>query len=100
MDLTRYSTLEDIRGSSSVWEQVRGLIKIGAMPPPDSDPLPTEDERKIASQWIDDALHYVDCSECYAPAPITVRRLNAVEYDHTIRDLFGVDLQPRAPSGS
>ncbi len=99
VDLTRYSTLEDIRGSSSVWEQVRGLIKIGAMPPPDSDPLPTEDERKIASQWIDDALHYVDCSECYAPAPITVRRLNAVEYDHTIRDLFGVDLQPSRAIG-
>jgi hypothetical protein len=99
VDLERFNTLDLIRGSSSVWQQVRGLIKIGAMPPPESSELPTDDERLQASQWIDDVLNYVDCNECYAPAPVTVRRLNAVEYDHTVRDLFGVDLKPSKAVG-
>ncbi len=99
VDLARYDSLDQLRESSSVWEQVKGLIKLGAMPPPDHTDLPNDEERALATRFIEDALHYVDCSDCYAPAPITVRRLNAVEYDHAVRDLFGIDISPSRAIG-
>ncbi len=93
VDLTIYKSIEAIRESQSVWEQIRGLVRIGAMPPPDSGYAPEEAAREEIAGWVFDALHYVDCSECKSPAPVTVRRLNSVEYDHAIRDLFGVDFE-------
>ena len=35
-----------------------------------------------------------------APGRVTTRRLNATEYDNTVRDLLGVDLQLSARSSS
>lgn len=99
VDLTRFDSLESIRNSKSVWEQVRGLVKIGAMPPPDHDTQPNDSERGKIATWIFDTLNYTDCSQPYSPAPITVRRLNAVEYNHAIRDLIGVDLNPAQEIG-
>jgi hypothetical protein len=99
VDLTRFESLQNVRDSVSVWEQVRGLVRIGAMPPPDSSSLPTDAERNQVAAWIHDTLHYVDCNEPYAPPPITVRRLNSIEYDHAIRDITGVDLQPSREIG-
>ena len=94
VDLTAYTSLEQIRGSESVWEQIRGLVRIGAMPPPEQGYDPSQEDRDAIAVWVQNALHYVDCSECQTPPPITIARLNAVQYDNTIRDLFGVDLKP------
>ena len=61
--------------------------------PPDDAEQPTDEERELIAQWIlDDALK-VDCVGPERPGRVTIRRLNRHEYDNTIRDLFGVDLQ-------
>ncbi len=99
VDLTIYESIDAIRNSSSVWNQVRGLIKIGAMPPPEEAEMPDDATREKLSGWIDQALHYVDCEQCSAPAIVTVRRLNAVEYDHAVADLFSTDLRPSQAIG-
>jgi hypothetical protein len=60
---------------------------------PDDVEQPSDEERELIAQWIlDDALK-VDCAGPERPGRVTIRRLNRHEYDNTIRDLFGVDLQ-------
>ena len=94
VDLSLHKSLDQVRENASQWEQVRGLVRIGAMPPPEANPQPTEAERKKLSQWTFQALHAFDCSEPNPPAPITVRRLNSAEYDNSVRDLFGLEIAP------
>ncbi len=98
-DIAMYRQLSKIRESDSQWQQIRGLVRIGAMPPPDHSEQPTEKERQLVSDWIDRALTEVDCNEPNPLPPVTVRRLNRFEYDNTLRDLFGVELSPASVVG-
>jgi Protein of unknown function (DUF1592)/Protein of unknown function (DUF1588)/Protein of unknown function (DUF1587)/Protein of unknown function (DUF1585)/Protein of unknown function (DUF1595)/Planctomycete cytochrome C len=98
-DIATFRHLSKIRESESQWQQIRGLVRIGAMPPPDHSVQPTEKERQLVSNWIERALTEIDCNEPNPLPPVTVRRLNRSEYDNTIRDLFGVDLSPASVVG-
>ena len=74
------------------WRRILRQVQGRAMPPDDAE-QPTDEERELIAQWIlDDALK-VDCAGPERPGRVTIRRLNRHEYDNTIRDLFGVDLQ-------
>ena len=73
------------------WNQVRGLIEIGAMPPPDFGDLPSMETREEIAAWIDRRINTVDCNIVTDPGRVTMRRLNNKEYDNTVRDLFGVE---------
>lgn len=91
--LDDYTNLDKIRSHESTWEQIRGVIRAEAMPPPESSSMPSAERTQLAD-WIDRALHDVDCN-CRPTIPeVTVRRLNQYEYDNTIRDLFGIDARP------
>jgi hypothetical protein len=88
-----YTTIDKIREHTSTWEQIRGVVRAEAMPPPDSSNM-TAEERKKLSDRIQSILHEVDC-ECEFPTPtVTIRRLNQKEYDNTIQDLFSIDTYP------
>lgn len=99
VDLASYTDLESVRRVPSLWEQIRGVIRLGAMPPKDHDVQPTDEQRQQLAEWIHRALNEVDCTQPRPATPITVRRLNRVEYDQTIRDLFGVDITPSKEIG-
>jgi hypothetical protein len=99
VDLSAFKSLDSVRRNPSQWDQIRGVVRIGAMPPADSTIQPTEDEREQISQWTYRALHAFDCSEPNPPAPVTVRRLNSAEYDNTIRDLFHLEISPSKTIG-
>lgn len=99
VDLAKFTSLEAIRSNPSLFEQVRSLIRVGAMPPKSFDEQPIAQERDRVSNWLYMALNAVDCGIPFAPPPVTVRRLNRQEYDNTIRDLFGVDLYPSREVG-
>lgn len=91
VNLGDYETLEKIRAHESTWEQIRGVVRAEAMPPPESSTM-TIEERQLITRWIERALHEVDC-ECRPELPkVTIRRLNQFEYDNTIADLFGREL--------
>ncbi len=93
-----YDSLDKMRAHESTWEQIRGVIRAEAMPPPESSEISPE-ERSIITQWIERTLHEVDCG-CRPPVPpVTLRRLNQAEYDNTIRDLVGLDLKPSKAIG-
>ncbi len=90
------SLLENLNGSeaaSASMQRVLEMVRFGAMPPDDAD-LPTDTERKELVNAIDGALYSVVCDMRPRPGKVTARRLNRAEYNHTIRDLFAMDLRP------
>ena len=83
------------------WEDVLEALKLGEMPP-EGEPQPGAAERQTVTDWINHGLRtYVEKASQEAPAA-TVRRLTNFEYENTMRDLLGVDLNliqdlPRDP---
>jgi hypothetical protein len=72
----------------ATWHKVRDRIQARTMPPA---PLPglSEADRTSLTTWIDST--YPTQS---GPGRVTVRRLNRLEYNNTIRDLLGVTTRP------
>lgn len=68
----------------------RELVATGEMPP-DREPAPTEHQRLVIQQWLDDALAYYPSDGVADPGWFTIHRLNRAEYRLTMRDLLGVD---------
>src|SRR5262249_51661022 len=76
-----------------IWQKVSDMLRSGEMPP-DKKPRPTAEEHDAILHWIDQDVFKVDCNLPVDPGKITLRRLNKSEYNNTIRDLFGIDIQP------
>lgn len=89
----RYASVAALKNDRQIWTKVIKLIKLGAMPPAESD-QPSEEERGQAVGWLEHQLFYVDCSVDQNPGRVTVRRLNKAEYNNTVKDLLGVDFNP------
>jgi hypothetical protein len=77
----------------AVWEKIATRLRDGEMPPEDA-PQPAAAERGQIISWIDGKLAPHDAGGTRDPGRVTMRRLNRVEYDNTIRDLVGVDFHP------
>ena len=99
IDFKSYDSHERLASERPRWNQVRGMIEIGAMPPPDYEPLPSMEEREKIAQWIDRKVNTVDCGLIHDPGRVTMRRLNNVEYDNVLRDLLAIDFSPSALIG-
>jgi hypothetical protein len=93
VDLSLLENLDGTDSASASMQRVLEMVRFGAMPPDDAD-LPSEGERKELVSAIDNALFSVVCDMRPRPGKVTARRLNRAEYNHTVRDLFGMDLQP------
>ncbi len=92
-ELTLHTLDGDLASGRGIerWEDVLDALKFGEMPPED-EPQPDEAERKLITDWIDNGLRtYVEKASKQAPAT-TTRRLTNFEYENTMRDLLGVDL--------
>lgn len=73
------------------WAKVLEQLRTGAMPPKDSD-QPSEAERHTIEQWIDTRLVDAARERHRTQGRVVLRRLNRVEYENTLRDLLGVDV--------
>ncbi|WP_171184663.1 DUF1592 domain-containing protein [Alienimonas chondri] len=91
INLGTVNSADDLRAERDKWERILAIVRVGAMPPSEMD-QPTAEERAAAVDWIDRALHEVNCEIVNDPGRVTVRRLNRSEYDNTVRDLLGVEL--------
>jgi mono/diheme cytochrome c family protein len=78
--------------SREVWDRVLKNVRAGDMPPA-KKPRPTAAEVDTLAAWVEATFARVDCGKIDPGRP-TIRRLNRVEYNNTIRDLTGVDFQP------
>jgi hypothetical protein len=92
LEIDQLSLVPD-RKTRLSWVKVRDNLESTLMPPDDAE-QPTEAERKRLVAWLSAKPLHLDCSTPAWPGRVTVRRLNRVEYNNTIRDLCGVDIQP------
>ena len=77
------------------WKTILNTVEQHEMPP-DDEPQPTDEERRIFLESARAVFAESDRTAKPDPGRVTLRRLNRVEYNNTIRDLTGVDFQPAA----
>ena len=76
---------------SELWFAVLKNVRAGLMPP-EGEARPSDEERRALEVWIKREAFGLDPADP-DPGRVTVRRLNRVEYQNTIRDLIGVDFK-------
>ncbi len=93
--LDKYKTNEDVLRDRRRWEEgVAAMLAKGEMPPREADERPTPDQVDAALKSIRGVLDSLDCDAGVNVGRVTLRRLNRLEYNNTIRDLLGVDFKP------
>ncbi|HEV3438507.1 MAG TPA: DUF1592 domain-containing protein [Gemmata sp.] len=93
MTLEGYQSEAHARKDRKNWATVQHVLAAGEMPPK-KKAQPTKEEREFVIAWIETALTKIDCTGPKDPGRVTIRRLNRAEYNNTIRDLCGVDINP------
>jgi mono/diheme cytochrome c family protein len=87
--LDAFNTSTNFADGRDVWWRVLKNLRAGLMPPP-KKPRPTGEQKEMIAQWIKSAVFEADPLNT-DPGRVTMRRLNRVEYQDTIRDLVGVE---------
>lgn len=84
-----FKTDQAMLDDHELWLHVLKNLRAGLMPPlKKSQPTPAEKER--IELWIKRAVFAAD-PQNPDPGRVTIRRLNRIEYQNTIRDLLGVE---------
>jgi hypothetical protein len=76
--------------NGKIWDKVSRNLEGGIMPPK-SRPQPSAADKAAVIGWIDATVNQTGCIIEKDPGRVTMRRLNKVEYNNTIRDLLGVE---------
>src|SRR5207253_4094999 len=76
------------------WLAVLKRIHAGEMPPK-SKPRPSEKEVQALTAWIRSKAEAAEAARRAVQGRVVLRRLNRVEYENTVRDLLGVDIELR-----
>ncbi len=95
LNLAAYESLAQLAANRSTWEKLLQYVREGVMPPAEAEP-PAAAERQQFVEHLNEILFGVDCNLPRQPGRVTLRRLNRVEYNNTIRDLVGIDFAPAA----
>ena len=91
IDLTGFGERPDSLVARKRWNKLVEQLESQEMPP--EEPLPTEDERRRLIAWAKSAVE-IDWSKVRDPGHVTIPRLTREEYNHTLRDLLGLDTRP------
>jgi hypothetical protein len=79
------------QASRERWRSVLKRVTAGEMPPK-SKPRPPAQEVRALSDWITGKVQAAEAAR-RAQGRVVLRRLNRVEYENTVRDLLGVDIE-------
>jgi hypothetical protein len=94
LDLARFKTIEAIQKEPTLWRKVMTRITEKTMPPQGA-PQPGDEERSLLSTWIGHTLDSTPESLLPKnPGRVLIHRLSRLEYNNTVRDLFGVTIKP------
>lgn len=91
---------------AETWHDALNQLNLGEMPPPKS-PQPSVAERRVMVDWMTKSLREAARAKRFADGRVLMRRLTRYEYQNTMRDLLGVDLdfakelppEPASPEG-
>ena len=75
------------------WALILGRLKAGEMPP-EAVPQPPAETRQKVIDWIEAVRMEEARRNAGDPGPVVLRRLNNAEYNYTVSDLTGVELNP------
>jgi len=92
-DMRPYSTIDAVIADLGHWHQMSERLGAGQMPPARM-PQPSPELRGRVIDWIQAVAMREARRHAGDPGPVLPRRLSNAEYNNTIRDLTGVDLQP------
>lgn len=92
-DLSSYTSLQAVSADFSRWSTVMDRLRAKEMPPKPM-PQPPDEARQQVIRWIQDVRAEEIQRFAGDPGPVLARRLSNAEYDYTIRDLTGQNLQP------
>lgn len=93
LSLERLRDSWDVQRDYELGQRMLRMLAERQMPPED-EPQPPENEIKLAVGVLEAELAKFDCRGQRHPGRVTIRRLNRVEYNNTVRDLVGLDFQP------
>jgi hypothetical protein len=89
IDLEEMITPAGLQQQQREWEKAWKIVRHEFMPPIGADKPPPAD-RKAITDWIAKKVFAVDFAKP-DPGRVTIRRLNRVEYENSVQDLFGYD---------
>lgn len=99
LNLSAFDTAASLTNNRATLKRILERLSAGEMPPPEVIP-PKPAEIVAVTQWLAHQLGATPATTKNSPGGetadttsgrVTVRRLNRVEYDNTVRDLLGVD---------
>ncbi|MDB2673446.1 DUF1592 domain-containing protein [Akkermansiaceae bacterium] len=90
LDTLPSNLLKD-RIAAETWHDVRDVLNLSEMPPEEEEPLPPE-ELKILTFWITQEIDAVLAAQKNTDGRVILRRLNRTEYQNTMRDLLGIEM--------
>jgi hypothetical protein len=96
LNLEGFKTAASLTSDRKTMKLIFDKLNAGLMPPPKM-PRPKPEDVAAVTSWLERQLKAAPEKETAPPSEnnsnrATVRRLNRVEYDNTVRDLLGVDL--------
>ncbi len=88
LDLSAFTSESRIMAERPLWNKVHDAIRDAEMPPQGKPQFASEDRLKII-HWIMEILKRPDENGLINPGHVALRRLNFIEYNNTVQDLFG-----------
>jgi hypothetical protein len=79
------------RAAAETWHDALNMLNRGEMPPEEEEP-PSSVERKVLTTWIDQNLAEAIKEMQGGSDALVMRRLNRTEYQHTMTDLLGFEM--------
>ena len=79
-------------GELDRWEDILDVLEYEEMPP-EEEKQPSDAEREAVKQWIDRGMRDHVAQASNAKSTPLARRLTNFEYQNTMRDLLGIDLE-------
>lgn len=93
LDLSGFTSERAVMKDRAIWRSVHEKIESHQMPPPKKKSQPTADERQKVLEWIMDiAARPAPELGARDPGKPVLRRLTRLEYNNTVRDLFGLEM--------
>jgi mono/diheme cytochrome c family protein len=91
VSLERLTSGASVADTYQIWERVIQALDQKRMPPKGL-PQPSDEQREHAVAWVHSQLDGYVKAHAGDPGRVTVRRLTSGEYNYTIHDLTGLDL--------
>ena len=92
-DLQSYATVDMVARDAPRWGLVLDKLTAKEMPPAGAT-QPSLEIRRQVIDWVKALRSYEARRNAGDPGPVLLRRLNNAEYNYTIHDLTGQDIQP------